>query len=100
KFKHDDTSAQLYKKKQQDDIKEESLVKRVDKNSAEVKAGLKEEDIIVKMGDNEIKSDKDVRKVLYKEAEIGDDITLTIYRDGKKEKVDVTLTSNIADEVS
>lgn len=83
-----------------DDIKEGALVMSVDENSAAGKAGLKEEDIIVKMGDTEIKSDKDVRKVLYKEAEIGDDITLTIYRDGKKEKVDVTLTSNIADEVS
>src|SRR5699024_8578552 len=84
----------------QDDIKEGALVMSVDKKTTAGKAGIKEENIIIKMGDNENKSDKDVRKVLYKEAEIGDDITLTIYRDGKKEKVDVTLTSNIADEVS
>ena len=83
-----------------DDIKEGALIMSVDKNSSAGKAGLKEEDIIVKMDDIDITSDKDVRKVLYEEAEIGDDITLTFYRDGKKEKVDVTLTSNISEDVS
>lgn len=83
-----------------EDIKEGALVMSVDESSAAGKAGLKDEDIIIKMDDIDIKSDKDVRKVLYKEAKIDDDITLTIYRDGKKEKVDVTLTSNITDEIS
>src|SRR5699024_12350804 len=69
-----------------DDIKEGALVMSVDENLAAGKAGLKEEDIIVKMGDTEIKSDKDVSKVSYKEAEIGNDITLSINGTSKKEK--------------
>lgn len=83
-----------------DDIKAGALVMSVDSSSAAGKAGLQEEDVIVKMNDYEIESDKDVRKFLYKEAEIGDDITLTIYRDNKKETVKLTLTSNLTDEIS
>src|SRR5699024_12250653 len=57
-----------------DDIKEGALVMSVDENSAAGKAGLKEEDNIVKMGDTENKRDKDVSKVLYKEKEKEKDI--------------------------
>lgn len=83
-----------------EDIKQGALVMSVDPSSAAGKAGLQEEDVIVKMNDYEIESDKDVRKFLYKEAEIGDEITLTIYRNNKKETVKLTLTSNLTDEIS
>lgn len=83
-----------------EDVKAGALVMSVDESSAAGKAGLQEEDIIVKMNDIDIESDRDVRKVLYKEAEIDDDITLTIYRNGEKQKIDLTLTSNINDEIS
>ena len=83
-----------------DKIKAGAIIVSVDSSSAAGKAGLKEEDIIVEMDDYEIESDKDVRKFLYKEAEIGDDVKITFYRNGKKQSVDLTLTSNLTEEVS
>lgn len=77
-----------------------AIIVSIDDQSAAAKAGLKVEDIIVKMNDKKIESDKDVRKFLYKEAEIGEDITLTIYRDGKQKEIDVTLTSNLQEQIS
>lgn len=83
-----------------DQVKSGAIVVSVDQQSAAGQAGLQEEDIIVKMNDFEIESDKDVRRILYKEAEIGDKIKLTVFRDGKKQTIEVTLTSNLTDQLS
>ncbi len=83
-----------------DNVEAGAIVVSVDAQSAAGKSGIKEEDIIVKMNDTNIESDKDVRKFLYKEAEIGDEITITLYRDGKKQEVKITLTSNMMDQTS
>lgn len=80
-----------------DEVENGAIVVSVDGQSAAGKAGLKEEDIIVKMNDTDIENDTDVRKFLYNEAEIGDEITITLFRDGKEQKVQVTLTSNLTD---
>jgi len=77
-----------------------AIVVSVDEQSAAGKAGLKKEDIIVKINDEKVESDKDIRKFLYKKAEIGEDITITLYRDGKQKEVQLTLTSNLQEEIS
>ena len=48
------------------------------------KAGLEFNDIIVKLDKQPISSTMDLRKYLYAKKEIGDNIDVTYYRDGKK----------------
>ncbi|BBH23421.1 serine protease [Paenibacillus baekrokdamisoli] len=54
-------------------------------------AGLKFNDIIVKLDKQPISSTMDLRKYLYGKKQIGDDIEVTFYRDGKKETTSFTL---------
>ncbi len=54
-------------------------------------AGLKELDVITAMDGNKIKNSIDLRKFLYTKKEIGDRVKLTIYREGTKQEVEVTL---------
>ena len=48
------------------------------------KAGLAFNDVIVKLDKQPIGSTMDLRKYLYAKKEIGDNIDVTYYRDGKK----------------
>lgn len=54
-------------------------------------AGLKTYDVITKIGDTEVESGVELQSALYKHS-IGDTVTITYYRDGKKETTDVKLT--------
>jgi len=54
-------------------------------------SGLKRLDVITKLDDTEILSTIDLRKILYDEKEIGDDVHVTYYRDGKKHETTITL---------
>ena len=55
------------------------------------KAGLREEDVIVRLDSQEIHDSIDLRKYLYADKEIGDRLTITFYRDGKKQTVSLRL---------
>jgi serine protease Do len=54
------------------------------------KAGLKEKDIITKIGDVEINEKSSLASALGK-FKVGDSVDLTIYRDGKEHKISATL---------
>ncbi|MGB8001618.1 MAG: trypsin-like peptidase domain-containing protein [Anaerobacillus sp.] len=54
-------------------------------------AGLKELDVITAMDGEKIKNSVELRKFLYTKKAIGDPVKLTIYRDGKKQEVEITL---------
>ncbi len=72
---------------------EGALVAEVVKDSPADKAGLKQGDIITKINGTKVKSPSSLRnKVLLLEP--GTKITLTVNRDGKMKKVDVTLGSH------
>ncbi|MBS7530511.1 serine protease [Hazenella sp. IB182353] len=58
------------------------------------KAGLQYKDVIVALDDEPITSSMDLREYLYKEKNVGDQISVTYYRNGKKNTVDLTLTKN------
>ncbi|WZX99876.1 trypsin-like peptidase domain-containing protein [Bacillus sp. FSL W7-1360] len=60
-------------------------------NSSADKAGLKERDVIVEVEGEAVQSGQELRKILYAEKSIGDKVTLTFYREGKKETVEATL---------
>jgi len=56
------------------------------------KAGLKKYDVIVKLDDQVVKNSADLRKYLYKEKKVGEELEVTYYREGKLEKLTMTLT--------
>ena len=76
------------------DISEGVMITNVDSNSAAAEAGLQVQDVIVAINDTKLTNSTDLRKYLYTEAKIGDKVELEIYRDGKSQKVELTLTSN------
>ena len=56
------------------------------------KAGLKEYDVIVEINGNPIEDGHALRKFLYTEAKIGQEIEVGYYRQGKKQSVRLSLT--------
>lgn len=55
------------------------------------KGGLKRLDVIVELDGEEVLDTIDLRKVLYQEKEIGDELEITYYRNGNKETTTVSL---------
>ncbi|ANB60417.1 S1C family serine protease [Anoxybacteroides amylolyticum] len=60
--------------------------------SPAAQAGLRQFDVIVALDGKKITNVLDLRKYLYTKKTIGDDLTVTFYRDGKKATVTVRLT--------
>lgn len=54
-------------------------------------AGLKSEDVIVALNGKKIETTVQLRKFLYNESKIGDKIEVAYYREGKKQKTELTL---------
>ena len=76
-----------------EEVTEGVVVVEVEKGSPASKAGLKAEDVIVKVGDNKVSDIAEFRYRLYS-YEVGSTIKLTINRDGKEKVVEVKLASN------
>ncbi|NBJ69821.1 MULTISPECIES: trypsin-like peptidase domain-containing protein [Clostridia] len=55
------------------------------------KAGLKRLDVITELDGKQVMNMIDLRKILYQEKDVGDDISVTYYRDGKKQKTTIQL---------
>lgn len=72
-----------------DDVKTGVIVFEVTGPSKE--AGLKPQDVIVQLDDRKIDTTIALRKYLYNEKKIGDDVKVTFYRAGKKMTATVTL---------
>lgn len=60
---------------------------------------LKQYDVITAIDGEEVKTSSDLQSILYKH-QVGDSITLTIYRDGKEETVDIVLSKTTQDLTS
>ena len=69
------------------------IVVDVEKGSPASKAGLKSNDIITNINDEEVKNVAYLRYYLYQN-NVNDEIKLTIFRDGKKQDVTVKLGTN------
>src|SRR5699024_12873779 len=63
----------------------------VNQMSAANKAGLKRLDVITEFDAESITDILDLRKILYQEKEVGDEVDIVYYRDGQKKKVTLTL---------
>lgn len=74
-----------------EDVKAGVVITSIAPMSSAERAGLKEYDVIIAIDGEEIEDGHDLRKYLYTEREIGEEVELTLYRDGKLEKVAVQL---------
>ncbi|MBD8067700.1 trypsin-like peptidase domain-containing protein [Bacillus sp. PS06] len=70
------------------------MISNVDPNSAAAAAGLKLQDVIVAINGKEVKNSSELRKYLYTDFKIGDEVEFEIYRGEELMKVSLTLTSN------
>lgn len=62
------------------------------------KAGLTFNDVIVKLDDHKVGSTKELRKYLYGKKQIGDEITVSYYRDGELKSAKLKLEEQELDE--
>jgi serine protease Do len=82
---------QLYWENLPENLKEGVMVTAVEPNSSAAKGGLEAQDVIVSMNGTKIANSSELRKYLYSEVKIGDEIKFEIYRDGKLTTVNVKL---------
>ncbi|WP_019153409.1 S1C family serine protease [Robertmurraya massiliosenegalensis] len=78
-----------------DDVTGGVMVTYVDPASGAAEAGIKAQDVIVAINDQKVETSNDLRKYLYTEAKVGDEIELKIYREGKLLTEKMTLANNI-----
>ncbi|MDZ5471681.1 S1C family serine protease [Bacillus sp. 31A1R] len=76
------------------DVKDGVAILQVEPNTPASKAGLREYDVIVEMDDEKIKDVIDLRKHLYNQKKIGDELKIKYYRNGKLEETTITLSGN------
>ncbi|HLR11817.1 MAG TPA: trypsin-like peptidase domain-containing protein [Sporosarcina sp.] len=84
-------SQQQFVLKLPQDVKEGVVVSDVVRNSAAEKAGIERYDVIVEMDGEKIENMIELRKHLYNEKEIGEDMTVKVYREGKSVSLKMTL---------
>ena len=73
------------------DIEGGMVIASVEAGSPADKAGLQQFDIITKINGNDVTSILELRKFLYSEANAGEEIKVELYRDGKKQNVQLKL---------
>lgn len=78
-----------------DDVTGGVMVTYVDPNSAAAEAEIKAQDIIVSINGQKVETANELRKYLYTKADVGDEVELGIYREGKLMKASITLSNNI-----
>lgn len=74
-----------------EDITEGAYIWSVEPGSPAEEAGLQQFDVIVEIEGKEIESSVDLRKILYEEKSIDDEITITVYRKAEKIETKATL---------
>lgn len=82
------------------DISHGVYIAGVDPEGAAAKGGIKEGDVITAIDGEEVEDGQALRRYLYSELEVGDQAVFTVYRDGKKTEIPVTLGSNKASSPS
>lgn len=79
-----------------DDVTTGVIVNEVFPNTPAAKAGLQRYDVIVEMDGEKINNVLELRKHLYTEKKIGDEMTVVVYRQGERKEVKMTLTVDSA----
>lgn len=73
------------------DVKAGVIITSIAPMSPADRAGLEQYDVIVDINGQPIESSHDLRKFLYTKTKIGETIEVTVYREGKKQKVSLQL---------
>ncbi|KGA96338.1 serine protease [Alkalihalobacillus alcalophilus ATCC 27647 = CGMCC 1.3604] len=73
------------------DVRGGVVVTSVSPSSPAAGANMQEYDVIVEIGGVEVNDTHDLRKFLYTEAEVGQEVEVVYYRDGQKETATLTL---------
>ena len=82
---------QLYWENLPESVKEGVMITAVEPNSAAAIGGLEAQDVIVTMNGTKIANSSELRKFLYSDVKIGDEVKFEVYRDGKLTTVNVKL---------
>jgi serine protease Do len=86
---------QYYQQNLPESVTGGAMVTYVDPNSGAGQAGIKAQDVIVAINDQQVTTSNDLRKYLYSELKIGDEVDLKVYRGNEMKTVKLTLSSNI-----
>ncbi len=87
---------QMYLQEVPETVTEGAMVMQIDSSSAAAKAGLAVGDVIVTIDDVKVTNSNDLRKYLYNDLSVGDEITLKVYSKGQEKTVTMTLTGQQA----
>ncbi len=87
---------QMYLQELPETVTEGAMVMQIDSSSAAAKAGLAVGDVIVSIDDVKVTNSNELRKYLYNDLSVGDEITLKVYRKGQEKTVTMTLTGQQA----
>ncbi|WP_079528549.1 S1C family serine protease [Halobacillus hunanensis] len=74
-------------------IQQGVIVAGVEQGTPAADANLQKYDVITKIDDEKVKSLMSLRQYLYKEAKIGEQVEMTVYRNGEPMKVSLELSS-------
>lgn len=85
---------QYYLQSLPENIKGGAMVTFVDPDSAAGKSGMKAQDVIVSINGHEVMNANDLRKYLYTEVEIGEQVEIKTYSGGELKTYKMTITSN------
>lgn len=77
-----------------DDITAGVVVNEVVRGSAADKAGVEQYDVIVEIDGKPIENSIDLRQILYNEKEVGDKMTMKVYRAGELVQLQITLSNS------
>ncbi|MFD2680884.1 S1C family serine protease [Bacillus seohaeanensis] len=75
-----------------EDVRNGVMVRAVQPNTPAAQAGLQELDVIVELDGEKINNNIELRKHLYNEKNVGDQMKVKFYRDGKLQEVTMKLT--------
>lgn len=75
-----------------EDVEEGMVIASVEPGSPAADAGLQQFDVITKINGHETPTALELRKYMYTETQVGDSVELEIYRNGKKQVVELKLT--------
>ncbi|CAM3809168.1 S1C family serine protease [Alkalicoccus chagannorensis] len=78
-----------------DDVSGGVYLEGVEPGSPAAEGGLEEGDVIVSLDDEEIRDANELRRYLYTETDIGDEIDVQFYRNGERSEATVTLSEQI-----
>ncbi|OWA37637.1 2-alkenal reductase [Saccharibacillus sp. O16] len=77
------------------DVTEGAIVQRVLPNSASLRAGLRPLDVITQVDGQPIAGSGELRQYLFTKKKVGDQLTVTFYRNGQQQQVTLSLTDNL-----